>query len=254
VPVRIAMNDVQLTGQFGGGLGAVVAISRVEAVIRCRLNFTIGVQTSEQRDRSATSETVRLTELGFLTVNTTMLPAALCCLPVGDVEAVVPDDELEVDCGLSGAGWMLSALVPAVIGAVGSAAVLVVLLPVFLAVAPLVVGALTVSIIVGAIVGAGLGLVAALLLQELVVKPLVRQTIRDALAAPEVAVSLRDGGMFRYAGEGLAEALTLRLIRQAQADGHAVADPLAGGRDRFRAPFVETIVVSEGECKAQIRV
>ena len=74
------------------------------------------------------------------------------------------------------------------------------------------------------------------------------------LAAPEVATSLREAGLMTYAGEGLSEAIAIALIRQAQADGHAVADPANEGRDRFRSPFVETIVVSEGACKAQVRV
>ncbi len=254
MPVRVAMTDVRLTGDFGGGLGALVAIRRVDAVLRCRQNYTIGVQTSERRDRWDGSETVQAKDVGFFTVSTVMLPSALCCLPVGDVTTSLADSELTVDSGLTGAGWVLGALVPAAIAAAGTVAVMAILLPIFLVVAPVIIGALTVAIIIWVLLGAGLGLAAALAIQEFVVKPKIRQTIKDALSEPEVAASLRDGGMFRYAGEGLAEALAIKLMRQARQDGHAVADPLEGGRDRFRAPFVETIVVSEGECKALLRV
>jgi hypothetical protein len=63
-------------------------------------------------------------------------------------------------------------------------------------------------------------------------------------------------GMMRYAGEGLAEALALMVIKQAVGDGHPVAefDPASEtGRARFRPQMFDTIFVSEGECKVRIR-
>ena len=62
------------------------------------------------------------------------------------------------------------------------------------------------------LVGAGVGALATLLLDLLVVRPLVRSTIRERLAAPEVATSLREAGLMTYAGEGLSEAIAIALI------------------------------------------
>lgn len=251
VPVRAALTAVQLTGDFGGGLGSLIAINSVDARLRVRQRFTIGVQTSEQRDRAAESETIR--HRGLLG-DIDLLPSALCCLPVGEPTLEVEPNSPAVDASLTGGGWTLAVLVPAVIAAVGTAAVLAILMPIVLVIAPVIVATAGVSVMVAAIVGAGLGALAALLIQLFVLRPHIQQTIRDGLEEPSVRTSFRESGLFDFAGEGLAESLARHLIRQAQADGHTIADPAEGGRDRFRSPFFETVVVSEGECKAQVRV
>jgi hypothetical protein len=244
MPVRVELAGVHLTGDFGAGLGRLVVINHVDVTLRCYQRFTIGVQTSERRDRFVDSQTIQEAR--------TMIPAALSALPIGGFTHTV--DKPVVDSGLTGAAWTLGTLVPALISAVGTAAVFAILAPLLVIVAPGVVGAMAVSLMIALLVGAGVGLLATWLLDIFVVKPLIVSTFQDKLAKPETATSLFSAGLVTYAGEGLAEAIAIKLIRQAQDDGHAVADPANDGRDRFRTPFVETIVVSEGECKAQLRV
>jgi len=53
-------------------------------------------------------------------------------------------------------------------------------------------------------------------------------------------------------GEGLAENLAVRSIRQGQADGHPLADPTPDGRNRFRPQLFETVVVVEDRCKIKL--
>jgi hypothetical protein len=249
IPIEASLDEVVLTGQFGGGLGALIRIASVTATIRCRQRFTLGVQTSERRDDRDASEL--LTHQALLRP-LTMVPSALAALPVGPTTHIVPS--LTVDCGLTGAGWALGVLVPVLIASVGTAAVLVILLPLFLAVAPAIIGALTVSLIISVLIGASVGATATALLNWLVVQPFVISTIREQLEHPDTAASLRESGLVTFAGEGLSEAVARALIVQARTDGHAVAAPETLGRDRMRSPFVETIVVTEGACKALIRV
>jgi hypothetical protein len=246
VPVSAALTGVVLTGAFGGGLGSLVRINRVDVTLRCRQRFTLGVQTSERREGSD-----EILERNAFLAPSTMIPSGLAALPVDATTHTV--DDLVVDGGLTAAGWTLGVLVPALIAVVGAAAVLAILVP-LLPATVVIVGPLTVSVVLLALVGAGLGAAATLALDQFVVRPLLRSAIREALRAPEVAADLRAAGLLTYAGEGLSEAIAIALIRQARADGHDIDAPTNAGRDRLRSPFVETIVVSEGACKAQIRV
>ena len=209
MPVPARLTGVVLTGDFGGGLGTFVQINSVEVTLRCLQRFTPGVQTSERRDGHDDSETV---ERNQLFGPTTMMPSALCAFAGG---APGPHrgrtgrgrrhlrDRLGAGCHRPGAG----ARVPWVrrpSWRFCSRCLLVV--------APVIVGALTVSLVVSLLVGAGVGALATLLLDLLVVRPLVRSTIRERLAAPEVATSLREAGLMAYAGEGLSEAIAVALI------------------------------------------
>jgi hypothetical protein len=244
VPVHALLKGLQLTGDFGSGLGNLVTIKEVNVLLRCHQNFTFGVQTSERRDGLDASETMQ--KAGLLSP-TTMIPSALCCLPVGDLSVAV--DDPVVTSSLTVGSWALGVLVPAAIAAAGSVAVLAILGPLLLLVAPVVTGALAISAIIALLVGAGLGAIATLLIDQFIVKPLIKKSIKEALSDRSVATSLRNAGLFRYAGEGLAEALAIKLMQQAQADGHGVGDPGNEGRDRFRSPFFEMIVVSEGSAR-----
>ncbi len=85
-------------------------------------------------------------------------------------------------------------------------------------------------------------------------RPEIEKRIREGLTAPSVRQHLDETGILTYAGEGLAEALAVRLILQAQADGHAVDAPGFDGRDRFRPQFFEVVAVEAGRCKAKVRV
>lgn len=247
VPISINMDEVRLTGAFGGGIGNLIQMNSVAVDFLLQQRFTTGVQTSEQRDSFSTSETVWNYLLGE---EVPAIPSALCCLPVGGSSLVhsVPF----VDFSLSGSGWALGVLVPAVIAAVGAAAILVILLPLLIVVAPAVlIGAIIgggISAIVAFLVGAGLGALATLIIQETLLRPYIRNKIDEALSGSTVAASLQSTALLTYAGEGLAEAIALKLIEEAG------GNPVPNGRERFRSPFFETIVIGEDECKAQLRV
>ena len=252
VPLTADLDAVRLTGDFGGGLGSVVQIDKVNVGFQFKQRFSPGVQTSEQRSRRADSETLVDRELGIFTPSTEeMIPSALCCLPVGELE---PDlDSITVRSSLTLAGWGLAILLPAVIAAVGLGALMLILAVIAPALIPLLLAG-SVSLVVAALMGAGLGLIVAIIINFFVLNGFIQDKIREQLEKPETVTSFREGGLFTHAGEGLMEAITRHLIVQARRDGHAVADPGADGRDRFRSPFFETIVVSENKCKVELRV
>jgi hypothetical protein len=181
-----------------------------------------------------------------------MTASALCALPVEQAELDIK--RVDVMTSLTAAGFGVAALIPAVIAAVGLGALLLMVaifapwaLPAFLA------GSLSAGVLI--ITAAGLGLLIALLINFFILRGFIADKILEQLEKPETLTSLREAGLFTYAGEGLCEALTQHFIRQAQeADGLNVADAGIAGRDRYRSPFFEIIVVGQNECKAELRV
>ena len=252
VPLTADLDDVRLTGDFGGGLGSVVQIDNVNVGFQFKQRFSPGVQTSEQRGSRADTETLVDRRGGIFTPSTEeMIPSGLCCLPVGELE---PDlDSITVRSSLTLAGWSLAILLPAVIAAVGLGALMLLLVVIAPALIPMLLAG-SASLVAAALMGAGLGLIVAIIINFFVLNGWIQDIIRERLEKPETVTSFREAGLFTHAGEGLMEAITRHLIRQAQLDRHAVADPGPAGRDRFRSPFFETIVVSENECKVELRV
>lgn len=255
VPIDVSLSDVHLTGDLGSMLGAIVEIESVEARLLYSRRFQACVQTSERRKKDVTSDTV-VERAGEEPV---MTASALCCVPVGDTTlALAPGPEgFKVACKVTDAARNLAMLVAALVVAGLAVIVLAILVPILIIVAPAaIVPALIsigLSVIVDALVAAGVALVAVLLLEIFVIRPQVELQIREGLTDSSVRENFDDSGLFDYAGEGLAEALAVHLIRKAKSDGHLVAEPMLSGRDRFRPNFFEVIAVEAGQCKAKIR-
>jgi hypothetical protein len=252
MPITVSLAEVGLTGTLGSMLGSLVAIEGVDATLLYTVRFQPCVQTSERREGGPETETVVIAA----GEPPRMAPSALCCVPDGNSRLDLA--ELTVRSGLTTGARNMTILVLALVAGGLTAVVMAALLPLLIIVTP--VAALPtilsagISVITATLAGAGLAALGTWLLEGLVVRPLVEDAIRSGLTDPSTRAAFDEAGLARHAGEGLAEALAVRVIRQAQADGHAVADPDLSGRDRFRPQFFETIVVGPGEGKAKIRI
>lgn len=243
---------VVLTGTMGAIFGAVAHVERLEMALRLVRRFTPGTTTSELRDGNARSELLAETRLFRPDL---MLPNALNCKPVGPLSVEI--DLIEPRVRLSLLAWVAGAVVPAII-ALGLG------LPALLVAGPLLVGLglsvgaaislAALGLVVSVIIAAGLGLLLMWLFEQFVFKPWVTGVIREQISAGITREQFARSGMLTHAGEGLAEALAVKLIEKAIEDGYDVEPPQHRGRNRFRPQFFETVVVAENGCKAKIRV
>jgi hypothetical protein len=251
--IDLSLSGLKLSGEFGSFVAGLVKIDKVTAKLVCSQRFQACVQTSERQGKGTDTETV-ITSPGDDPV---MLPSALCCVPVGEVDIALAEAP-QVTASLTDTVRNLSMLVAALVAAGLVALAMAVLLPILAIVNPaIVVAALAnagISAIVSAVIFAGLAWLATALLEAWFVRPLILSVITDALNGDAVREGFKKSGVMTFAGEGLAEALAVRLIDQARLDGHAVAAPQRNGFDRFRPQFFEVIAVQAGRCKAKIRV
>jgi hypothetical protein len=275
MPLRIRTRSISLIGDLAT-LGSVVRVNSADVTLVASKRFTPCVLTSDRRSldplrratyadlarepaEAADIETVKVQAAFGDETGSAMAPAALAAKPLGGTTVRV--DSVSASAVLTEAGKSLSYLVSVMIGLglAGVAAVMIAAVLVALQVTVIgIVMVVTFTLLVALLVYLGL---AAVLIDWIAPFLLTRQAesaIRADLNARSGALARRmeARGMMRYSGEGLAEALTLMVIKRAIGDGHPVPefDPAKeAGRARFRPQMFDTIFVSEGECKVRIR-
>ena len=287
--LRLPITLSSVDGRFTGMLGDAIVLKRLDLRLRLERPFTLGVVNSDRRSSDVlvrdtyaaldSTDEVEVTpeEADVETarhINFTpgraadMTPSALAAKPVGPSALTVRDVKAEIDftpaasvvtfligvvVGLQLTGLILSPLLAALLVALGPAAIIgvVVLLPL---------GAL-----VAVAVSVGLGWL-FLQLARAALRAAGSAIVTSRLTDPATIASIGDGleeaGVMTYAGEGLAETIAMRAVRQAIADGHAVAPTVydqpnadgGPGRERFRPHLFETVVVGPGVCRVLMRV
>jgi len=231
---------------ISGLLGSVVEVREVSGRLRLSKHFAPGTLTSDQRRGEQAVETVRDSK--------GMLPSALACKPLPGVDVEMLD--VETDVRLTDQARNLTWLAGALLALGFGAMVLAALLPILMALLPLAAIAVVLTAGLGAVLVLLVGFGLAALVTELVIPMVLRSIIEERLQAPEnqqhMREALENSSLLTNVGEGLAENLAVRSIRQGQADGHPLADPTPDGRNRFRPQLFETVVVVEDRCKIKL--
>jgi hypothetical protein len=120
-------------------------------------------------------------------------------------------------------------------------------------------GILGVIALVGGLTAAtltGAAIYAAKIAATALLKSAIEDALKGILASPSTQASLDAGGLLAYAGEGLAEAIAIKSINKAIAEGFPLSQPSADGdgRSRFRNQLWQTIVVTSNKCRLLLRI
>jgi hypothetical protein len=205
-----------------------------------------------------------------------MTPNALAAKPVGAATVSLNSrDDVQVQVELTPLASVISFLIGFVIAlnliALVAGPLLAVLLVALGPAAIVAVGIGSLAALVALAISAGLGWLFIQLAQA-AVNWVANEIARDQLSSQEtlatIGEALDEAGVMNYAGEGLAEAIAIKAIKEAIADGHGVEPPTheqpdpnnpgniraPSGRERFRPQFFETVVVGPGVCRILLRV
>ncbi len=107
-------------------------------------------------------------------------------------------------------------------------------------------------------IAAALLFVALVFLLPRAVEDVVRDQISAALSSSDTLDSLNDFSLLRFSGEGMAEAIARKALQAAIDQGFDVpapaTDPNELGFERFRGQTFQIIFVSDGICRALVRL
>jgi hypothetical protein len=293
LPVVVSSVD----GSFTGLVGAAVRLRRADIRLNVERPFTLGVVTSDRRsfdvlrretyaeldsteDQEVTPEEADVETVRKLFFSpgraADMTPNALAAKPVGAATVSLNSrDDVQVQVELTPLASVISFLIGFVIAlnliALVAGPLLAVLLVALGPAAIVAVGIGSLAALVALAISAGLGWLFIQLAQA-AVNWVANEIARDQLSSQEtlatIGEALDEAGVMNYAGEGLAEAIAIKAIKEAIADGHGVEPPTheqpdpnnpgnmraPSGRERFRPQFFETVVVGPGVCRILLRV
>jgi membrane protein implicated in regulation of membrane protease activity len=180
--------------------------------------------------------------------------AAIGAKPIGD--ATVSRAEVDIGVSMTAGAIAVSAIVAALtlIGATALVAAIVALAAGIAAATAVGIGGIAIAIV--------LAIVLAVVIATMVppaVEGFAREQVRGVLTSPEQLEQLNGLAIIRYAGEGAAEALARKALRQARDQGYSVPFPASeddegAGRDRTYGQLFQMIFVSDGICRVLLRI
>lgn len=231
---------------LGGIAGSAFAIGKINVALKYGTSFTPAILTSERRSidplsaQWATYETTRTGNTGarWATASTlAMKPIGTSFLEPGraDVEVSATFMGALVEglllLGLVTLGLWISGLLAALTAALSSGNLWGILIAIGIAI--------TIAIIVIFVVPAA-------------VERAVEGRLREAMGQANVKTMLDETPILRYAGEGAAEAIALKAIRQSD-ELECDTPTCDSGRNRFRSQTWQRIYVTQGELWILIR-
>lgn len=260
--IELSSREVRLMG----GLEWLAPWVRVER-FRVRLHysrpFTPGVLTSDRRSHDPVMRT-EYANLGRADkelvrkpgAEDPMLPAALAAKPLGPTALEVASTDVRM--GLTnlarGSLWGLVAVLLVIAGA--ALLPLLIVLAIGAGVAGWVLVGIGISALISLLVSLGLAFLVIEVAAPALINLYANNQVRESLdeRAGDLREDLDDAGLLTYAGEGLAEALAIQILKQGRSeDGLDLPEPDESGLVRSKTGVFETVAVTEGTASVLVR-